>query len=380
MAFDTAAWLLWMWLTVGLYWLTPREARLWLLAILTLAFLVVLSPLSAVILSAFTVLVAIVARRPDVTGLQTVAAAGGFVLVLAAFKVKLAWEGGLAAGAFLLPLGISYYCFRCMHVVIERYKGQLPPVAARDLIGYLFFLPTIVTGPIHRIDDWLHDNRRQRFDPALLAEGAERVLYGYAKIVILGNWLVSGQMGAAIAALPDQEGPLATYLTIAKSGLNVYFQFSGYSDIAIGFARMLGYRVIENFNWPYLQPNISAFWRSWHISLTQWCRDYLYGPVVSLTRAPAIAAMTVMVVIGLWHEITLRFLLWGVWHGTGLIVWQWWDRHGPPLPEGLPRWARGGIHVLKVLATVHFFWFSIVLLEAPTIGEALRIYARFLPF
>jgi alginate O-acetyltransferase complex protein AlgI len=369
-----------MWLTVGLYWLVPRVARLWLLAALTFVFLAVLSPLTAVILAAFTAFVALVARRPTLTGVQTVAAVAVFVTILAAFKVKLAWEGGLAAGTFLLPLGISYYSFRCIHVVIERYRGQLPPLATRDLIGYLFFLPTVVTGPIHRIDDWLHDERRQRFDPALLSTGAERILYGYAKIIILGNWLISGQMGVAIAALPNQEGPLATYLTIAQDGLNIYFQFSGYSDIAIGFASMLGYRVIENFNWPYLQPNISAFWRSWHISLSQWCRDYIYAPVVSLTRAPAIGAMTVMVVIGLWHEITLQFLLWGIWHGAGLVVWQWWDRHGPPLPASLPRWASNGIHGVKVLATVHFVWFSFVLLDTPTVSEALQIFARFLPF
>lgn len=380
MAFDSAAWLLWMWLTVGLYWLAPREARLWLLAALTLAFVAVLSPLSAAILTGLTAFVAVVARRPTLTGLQTVVAAAGIAVILMAFKVKLAWEGGLAAGAFLLPLGISYYSFRCIHVVIERYRGHLPPVATQDLIGYLFFLPTIVTGPIHRIDDWLHDRRRQRFDPVLLSEGAERILYGYGKIVILGNWLVTGQMGATIAALPHQQGPLATYLTIAQYGLNVYFQFSGYSDIAIGFARMLGFRVIENFNWPYLQPNISAFWRSWHISLSQWCRDYLYGPVVSLTRAPAVGVMTVMVVIGLWHEITLRFLLWGAWHGAGLIVWQWWDRHGPRLPESLPGAVRSAVHALKVLATVHFVWLSFVLLDAPTVLGALHVFARLLPF
>lgn len=380
MAFDSAAWLLWMWLTVGLYWLAPRTARLWVLAALTLAFLVSLAPLSAAILTGFTTFVALVARRPTLTGVQAVAAAGVLAVILTAFKVKLAWEGGLAAGAYLLPLGISYYSFRCIHVVIERYKGHLPPLPPQDLVGYLFFLPTIVTGPIHRIDDWLHDRRRQRFDPALLSEGAERMLYGYGKIVILGNWLVSDRMGVAIAALPDQQGPLATYLAIAQYGLNVYFQFSGYSDIAIGFARMLGFRVIENFNWPYLQPNISAFWRSWHISLSQWCRDYLYGPVVSLTRAPAIGVMTVMIVIGLWHELTLRFFLWGAWHGAGLIVWQWWNRHGPRLPDDLPRWAQGGVHALKVLATVNFVWFSFVLLQAPTVPMAFQIFARFLPF
>jgi alginate O-acetyltransferase complex protein AlgI len=380
MAFDSAAWLLWMWLTVSLYWLAPRQARVWVLAALTLAFVTSLSPLSAAILAAFTVLVSLVARRPTLPGVQAVAVSGMFVLVLAAFKLRLAWEGGLAAGNFLLPLGISYYTFRCIHVVIERFQGHLPPVAPRDLIGYLFFLPTIVTGPIHRLDEWLHDERRQRFDPALLSEGAERILYGYGKIVILGNWLITGQMGSAVAALPDQEGLLATYLTIVQDGLNVYFQFSGYSDIAIGFARMLGFRVIENFNWPYLQPNISAFWRSWHISLSQWCRDYLYAPVVSLTRAPALGAMTVMVVIGLWHEISLAFLLWGSWHGAGLVVWQWWDRHGPPLPANLPRWAANGIYVAKVLVTVHFVWFSFVLLESPNLRQAFEIFARFLPF
>jgi alginate O-acetyltransferase complex protein AlgI len=90
--------------------------------------------------------------------------------------------------------------------------------------------------------------------------------------------------------------------------------------------------------------------------------------------------MTVMVVIGLWHEITLQFLLWGIWHGAGLVVWQWWDRHGPPLPASLPRWASNGIHGVKVLATVHFVWFSFVLLDTPTVSEALQIFARFLPF
>jgi alginate O-acetyltransferase complex protein AlgI len=90
--------------------------------------------------------------------------------------------------------------------------------------------------------------------------------------------------------------------------------------------------------------------------------------------------MTVMVVIGLWHEITLRFLLWGAWHGAGLIVWQWWDRHGPRLPETLPGAARGGIHALKVLATVHFVWFSFVLLDAPTLLGALHVFARLVPF
>ena len=150
----------------------------------------------------------------------------------------------------------------------------------------------------------------------------ERILYGYVKITLLGNLLVNGWFAQWIAAIAESHVRFKIYLSVVRNGLDVYFQFSGYSDIAIGFALLLGYRVIENFNWPYLQPNISRFWQSWHISLSRWCRDYVYAVVLSSSRSPALAALSTMLVIGLWHAISLNYFFWGLYHAFGIIAWQ----------------------------------------------------------
>jgi len=168
------------------------------------------------------------------------------------------------------------------------------------------------------------------------------------------------------------------YLGIVQNGLNLYFQFSGHSDIAIGLSLMLGYRVIENFNWPYLQPNISAFWQSWHRSLSLWCRDYIYGVVVAQTRSPALGALATMVVIGLWHEMSFRFLLWGAWHGLGIIIWQQWQAVRAGSTMTLPPALRIPLHVFSVLLTVNFVWFGFVILTAPSVAEALNLFLRFI--
>jgi D-alanyl-lipoteichoic acid acyltransferase DltB (MBOAT superfamily) len=304
------------------------------------------------------------------------AACGAIVATVVAFKLgKTAGADGLV-DTVLVPLGLSYYSFRCLHFLIERYKGRIARMRFGDVASYLFFLPTFLVGPIHRFDAFHADSRRQRFDPALLSLGLERIVQGFAKIVILGNYGTGALLGGHIASLPDPHGPWATYLGVVQSGLNLYFQFSGHSDIAIGFALMLGYRIMENFHWPYLQPNISAFWQSWHSSLSLWCREYIYGVVVAHTRSPALGALGTMVVIGLWHEISFRFLLWGAYHGLGLIVWQRFQefkrRHGVTAPAGL----RGPLHVLSVVATAHFVWFGFIILTAPSVADALATLGR----
>ena len=380
MQYDTIAWLGWMWVTVGLYWLVPRQWRLMTLVAISAMFLASVSPISVAILAAFVLIAHLTANTRDPSWKEAGLGVALVVLVLGYYKLNTAINMQNLGEGVLLPLGLSYYSFRVIHFILERYERHVERVSFHDLLGYLFFIPTLVVGPIHRIDDFIYDLRRQRFDPYLLSDGAERIVYGYAKIAVLSNFLVEGQFGDYIAGLDDPDRLLVTYLLIAQNGLNLYLQFSGYSDIAIGFARLLGFRVLENFNWPYLQPNISAFWRSWHISLTRWARDYIYGIVISLTRSPALGAMGVMIVIGLWHEISFRFLLWGAYHGTGLIVWQQWDKYGPALPAATPRWLAGAIYAAKVIFTVHFVWFGFVILTAEGPAQALEILARFLPF
>jgi D-alanyl-lipoteichoic acid acyltransferase DltB (MBOAT superfamily) len=378
MSYLSPEWLFWLWLTVCLYWLAPRGARRPLLIGLTLAFLLSRSTESAFILVAFCGITHLAGNvmRPVLSNI--LGAAVTMVAVLVYYKLDTTISTENLLDTLVIPLGLSYYTFRCIHFLVERYKGTVGRVGLSEVAGYLFFLPTIVVGPIHRFDEYKRDELRQRFDGALISEGAERILYGYAKIVVLSNFLVEGVMGDYIASLSDQDGRWVLYLQIVQNGLNLFLQFSGYSDIAIGFARLLGYRVQENFNWPYLQPNISAFWRSWHMSLSRWCRDYIYSVVVANTRSPALGAIATMVAIGLWHEISLRFLLWGAYHAVGIIVWQRTHAWLAGLGHGMPRPVLAFAPALKVMVTVHFVWLGFVILSADGPLEAVETFARLL--
>lgn len=378
MSFLSLTWLFWVWITVALYWLTPHGWRQMVLIGVSLLFLAILSPVSAAILIVFCAICHLATRR-HVPGSALVAAAICLIVaVLCFYKLRQSIDPMSLVETAAVPLGVSYFSFRCIHFLIERYKGHLGPAKLTDLVGYLFFLPTFVIGPIHRYDDYVRDHVRQRFDADMLSEGAERILYGYAKITILSNYLTENVLGGWINTLSDQDAPVTLYMNLVKNGLNLYFQFSGYSDIAIGFARLLGFRIIENFNWPYLQTNISAFWRSWHISLSRWSRDYVYAPVVATTRSPALGALCSMAVIGLWHEVSLRFLLWGAYHGLGLVAWQQSQRLAGLVSISWPANLLPVVQFAKVLATVHFVWFGFVILTADGPMAALEIYRKIL--
>jgi len=374
MQFVSLEWAMWMVATFSLYWLAPPNWRQATLIALTMAFLAYRSPGSLAILIAFAFLTWTVVRLPRPSSLVVVAVTLAFVAILASFKLQArgqAIESIISEG--LIPLGISYYTFRCLHLIFERYRGRFAGAMPREIAGYLFFLPTIVVGPIHRFGDYQRDVHRVRFEPALIAEGLERILYGYVKIGFLANYLVNGQLDALRTQFPPTSG-LANYLYIVEGGLNLYFQFSGYADIAIGFARLLGFRVIENFNWPYLQKNLSDYWRNWHISLTSWCRDYVYTTMVSFVRSPAIGALTTLIVIGLWHEISFRFIVWGLYHGFGLIVWQRFQALKPHLSPVTSKPARAILTAISTVFTVHYVWFGFVIVRKPDLAQVWDVW------
>ena len=159
---------------------------------------------------------------------------------------------------------------------------------------------------------------------------------GTAKKVILADFLIVS-LENRFGNLPDDVS-LANWNTqvgyLWAHFLYLYFDFSGYSDIAIGTSRLFGIQVTENFNWPITRSNISEFWRSWHMSFSSWCRDYIYFPVFGLTRNPQLGVFASMLVLGYWHGAHPKWLLWGAWHATGLMMWQWWQtfkRRHPPL-------------------------------------------------
>ncbi len=381
MSVVSLTWPCWMLSAVAGHWLLPQNlARLWLIAV-TAAFVLAYSPASAVILVVFTLATYYLAQAERYLGVKILVVGAAIVAVLGWYKVQIAAD--LASGLLdvAIPLGMSYYALRCIHYLVERYKGSLAPHDAIDFVSYLFFLPTLIAGPIHRFGEFQRDQRRLRWDSVKFSEGLERILYGYVKITFLANYLVSIRFADAISGLGDGETALAAYFTMLQQGLNGYLQFSGYSDIAIGSALLLGYRVMENFRWPLVQKNISDFWKAWHISLSNWCREYVYMLVVSFTRRPALAVLATMMVIGLWHEASYRYILWGVYNGIGIVLWQQFQvlkQKIPQWPFRQARWYGLGTHALAVLLTFHFVMFGFVLVLQPSVAAAMAFYRTML--
>jgi alginate O-acetyltransferase complex protein AlgI len=368
MTFVSLSWLEWMVATTLVFWATPARFRLHVLAAATFAFLAMNDWQSCGVLVALTGLTHLLTRGRSLSGKRTALAVLPIAGVLLVYKILSAGADDDLITDTLIPLGLSYYTLRCIHYALERYKGRIEERPLHDLVTYLFFLPTIFIGPIHRYPEFDRDRRRHRWDAALFSAGLERILYGYVKIVFLGNFLVSQVLAEWSARLTEEGTAFALYLEMVRIGFNLYIQFSGHSDIAIGFARLLGFRVMENFNWPLFQKNISDFWRCWHISLTSWCREYVYASVFAHTRSPALGALATLVAVGLWHEVSLRYLAWGCYHGLGIIIWQQSQRLRylvPPVEARALRWCLNG---LSRLLTLHFVLLGFLLVRQPDFG------------
>lgn len=361
------------------HWLAPEKLRSWVLPGLTAALLGWLSPLTL----AFLLLAILLAW-----GSQRLAHSGPAIALAALLQLApvIAWRLNAQVPlpvieGIAIPLGLSYLALRGVHYVLEAFKGTLPRHELADTAGYFLFLPTITAGPIHRFAPYLADQRRLRWNAALFSEGLERILFGYVKVTFLANVLIDTHFVGWIDAHHMAQSAPHTYLTIVAKGLNGYLQFAGYSDVAIGFARLLGYRVMENFDSPLTKPNVQRFWGAWHMSLTSWCRDYVYTPVFSLTRARSLGILASMAVLGLWHEFTLRYLAWGLYNGAGIVAWhQWRKLAGERLERQLldkPALARAW-QVLAVLLTVHFIFLGFVLVQHPSLSEAVATWARLL--
>jgi len=373
-------WVFWLFATVVVYWILPARFRDPWLAGVSFAFLAFVSPLSATVLSFFVGFTYFTTTKFQVTGPRIAAVSAVIVAVLIYFKLRLTLTFDDFLIGVAIPLGISYYAFRCLHYLIEKYKGQLPAHSFQEFFSYLFFLPTFMTGPIHRFQAFHRDFRRKRWDDRNLSEGLERILYGYVKVTVLANALCGQMFAWYIAQLDPQSTFWVSYLTMLKIGFTGYFLFAGYSDIAIGFALLLGYRVMENFNWPLIRKNVSEFWKSWHISLSSWCREYIYMVVISVTRRPAVAAVVSMLVLGLWHEFSFRYVAWGIYHGLGIAIWQMWQqrKHFVPRLEGpVAQMAYDG---LAVCTTFHFVMLGFVIPIQDSFSDTLSIYRNIFLF
>lgn len=313
----------------------PAQARSLLLIALSLAAILYLNPYGGALLAGLVAAVYGLLRFAESTSSP---AAGGIARWLGGILVI----GNLIAFKYLppghigwvdavgFPLGLSFLSFRLVHVIVEQARGALTLPKASDFFLYGFFFPIWIAGPIERLDHFLA-NRREIIGWDDLAAGTNRVLWGLAKVFFVSKILLPAlylptvtpdTIATTLATVPALE--VWRYLLVTYAIL--YCDFSGYSDIAVGLARLFGFGVIENFNFPFIATNMSDYWRRWHISLAQWCQSYIYMPVLARTRRPTLALYCSFFVMGLWHAAAPHWILWGLWHATGVTIFRLWDR------------------------------------------------------
>src|SRR5262249_42955235 len=231
-------------------------------------------------------------------------------------------ETSLPVLSVILPIGISFYTFEAISYVVDVYRGRLR--AERDFAAFLLFIlffPHLIAGPIVRGRDFLPQVQRAKHWSWLrLQAGGELFLMGLFKKLAISDRMAA--FADPVFANPDAFAGLAISLGVLAYAVQIYCDFSGYTDIAIGCAHMLGYKLAPNFNTPYLASNISEFWRRWHISLSSWLRDYLFIPLGGSRNGRWRTVRNLMLTMtlgGLWHGASWTFVAWGVLHGLLLI-------------------------------------------------------------
>ena len=257
------------------------------------------------------------------------------LVVSAAFAGRrgVAWLAGTAVCGLLvffkipgqthwMPLGFSYLSFELLHVIIERQRGRIPSVSFLDLLAYALFLPCRIAGPIRRLPDFTTAVATARVSAENVYAGVLRILLGLAKKLVIADTL-------ALTCAELLPGPVTgrqhAWTIVLAYTFRIYVDFSAYSDLAIGFSRLLGITVPENFAYPYLAVDIRDFWNRWHMTLSHWVRDYIFVPTgrtlfaTLLRPRPALIAtlsyLVTFLAVGAWHGLTGAFLVWGAYHG-----------------------------------------------------------------
>jgi len=238
--------------------------------------------------------------------------------------------GLFGIGRIAVPLGLSYLVFKYISYLIDIYWGLIRRCSFLDLLCYGSLFSTFVAGPMERFEHF----QPQLHAPALrplkadLVPAFQRIAFGLFKKLVLADWLA--YLVTPVWDAPASFSPFVRALALFGYSLRIYFDFAGYSDIAIGASRWLGFEIGENFADPYSAVNIGQFWRRWHISLSDWIRDYLFFPLSRLSQAKLWLGfgvpLTAMAICGLWHGAGWNFVLWGIWHGLGISVYQAWAK------------------------------------------------------
>lgn len=407
---QSAYWWIFVSLVPVIYWCAPLRFRAAILTCGSIATLIAIAPGQWVVLLGLGALIwgicEVVARERALAvsgGVNRDArhsfnpfwATGAPVLILLScliwFKylpalASIAWPTGPFTRA-AAPLGMSYLCLKLMHFAIERSRGTLPPHRPTDYLSWLFLLPTFSAGPIERFDHFV-THRETTFKSAFLVEGGSRIAQGFVKKFVLSagvdamahkvigiDPLVFARSGAG-----GLYGIAETWAFLALNLCALYLDFSAYSDIAIGASRLFGLRIAENFNYPLLATNLGEFWRRWHMSLTGWCRAYVFMPLVGMTRNPTLAIIVNFAAVGLWHAASLQWLAWGLWNGCGMAFLQRWSRFAQKRRIVFTKTAAGKAGAWLLTLAFVTLGDALVALNDASLVDSLRLMRRAVGF
>ena len=305
------------------------------------------------------------------------------VAELSALLRLLGFHSAELALRLTLPIGISFFTFESMSYVIDVYRRELPPHPSYlEYLAFVAFFPHLVAGPIVRPRDLLPQLAgTPRFDSALASRALLMIALGLVKKLAIGDYLGLNLVDRVFDA-PLQYSALECYVALVGYAVQIYCDFSGYTDIAIGSAALLGVRFPQNFAAPYQAHNIVDFWRRWHISLSTWLRDYLYIPLGGNRRGRArtyLNLLLTMLLGGLWHGANLTFVVWGGLHGlmlAGTRAFQ--ELRGTRTRGGAPQ--SSFVRLLQVVLTFHAVTFCWLFFRARSLDDALVILGRLATF
>ncbi len=222
----------------------------------------------------------------------------------------------------LMPLGISFFIFEFVHYLVDVYSGKINEVNFKNFFAFILFFPTLVSGPIKRYEQFEIQVRSIVFEPKYLYYGVLLIILGYAEKYFIADNLIDLTKGLAESTL-QLTSPLSILKQLYCYSFRIFFDFSGLTNIATGSALLFGIIVPKNFNYPYFSANMTEFWQRWHISLSNWFRDYVFVPIALKKITPARLYMAILLVFtlsGLWHGANWTFAVWGLWNGFGVLV------------------------------------------------------------
>ncbi len=299
---------------------------------------------------------------------------GFFAEQLGAGLRLLHWERDLPLLQIILPVGISFFTFQAISYVVDVYRGRIPPAhSLLDVMFMMSFFPHLIAGPIVRGSDLLPQfNQAPKLNRRIATQALLLIVWGLFKKTVIASELSSLLVDPVFF---DPSVHTAPDLLLAAYGyaVQIYCDFSAYSDMAIGLAALLGYRFPRNFDQPYRSTSLQEFWRRWHISLSSWLRDYLYIPLGGSRHGMARACLSLMITMllgGLWHGAAWTFVAWGALHGVVLCIERIW---GELKPVHWPAWPK----VVGLLITFHIVCLGWILFRSESFSAALTYLAGF---